>query len=142
MRRVRTTYTACYHAKMPLGRLELQRRKAILYRAMYDFTQSQCTSCSQSGCACKDTICAHVEEQNRREGRTFPHGTQPLRFIGCRGCVVPPHQRETCTIYLCAKAQDDPAFRRERYEELKALIARVEWRLMELEDGRGTVARP
>jgi predicted dithiol-disulfide oxidoreductase (DUF899 family) len=125
---------------MPLTVPDLTRRKMILYRAMYEFTQSQCTTCSLSGCACKDTICAHVEDQNLRAGRTFPHGTHPLRFIGCRGCVVPPQHRETCTIYLCAAAMNAPGFERARYERLKNLIARVEWRLMELADG--AVPRP
>ena len=124
---------------MALTTLHLDRRKKILYRAMYEFTQAQCTSCSLSGCACKDTICAHVETQNARAGRRFPHGSHPLRFIGCAGCVVPPHRRETCTIYLCEKAMNDPAFEAARYARLKALIARVEWRLMEIEEGGARV---
>ena len=119
---------------MPLTQPDLERRKRILYRAMYDFTQTQCTACSDSGCACKDTICAHVDEQNQKCGRIYPRGTHPLRFIGCAGCVVPPHRRETCTIYLCAPALAAPDFDRARYDRLKHLIARVEWRLMELDE--------
>lgn len=112
----------------------LLKRKKALFDGMYRFTQTSCTSCSLSGCACKDTICAHVEEQALKRGHVFPHGTHRLRFIGEGGCVVPPHLRETCTIYLCDGAMRAPTFARDRYARLKRLIERVEWRLMELEE--------
>ena len=101
---------------------------------MYRFTQTQCTACSLSGCACKDTICAHVEVEAKKRGHQFPHGTHRLRFIGEGGCVVPPHLRETCTIYVCDQATRAPRFEGDTYRRLKALIEKVEWRLMEIED--------
>jgi hypothetical protein len=113
-----------------LAKLNQQKIKA--YRWMYEFTASACTDCAQTDCACKDSICAHVESQAARQGETFSHTGHRLRFIGCEGCVVPPHLRETCTIYLCASAQEKPDFRRRRYEELKKLCSKIELAIMEL----------
>ncbi len=41
----------------------LAKRKVRLYRELYEFTFGQCGECVESGCACKDRICQHVEEQ-------------------------------------------------------------------------------
>lgn len=110
----------------------LLERKARIYEALYRFTYDQCGECEESGCACKDTICQHVEAQNLKRGVKIERTKHQLRFIGCKGCVVPPHLRETCTIYLCEKAQKKPGFDRNRYEKLKRIAAKIEWRLMEL----------
>ena len=119
----------------------LWSRKERLYRALYEFTYGSCGACVESGCACKDRICQHVEEQARKRGFEFRKGTHPvLRFIGERGCVVPPHLRETCTIFLCAKAQEKPSFERKSYARLKSLCERVDWKLMELEEAHGLKA--
>lgn len=112
----------------------LYQRKIRLFDALYRFTYDQCGDCAQTDCACKDAICQHVEEQAVKRGVKLEHTGHRLRFIGCQGCVVPPHLRETCTIYLCEKAQNKPSFNRERYEKLKRLCAKIEWRLMELEE--------
>jgi hypothetical protein len=112
----------------------LYRRKIKLYQRLYEFTQSQCSACEESNCACKDKICAHVESQARKRGHRFGHTGHELRFIGCAGCVVPPHLRETCTIYLCEPAQAKSGFKKETYEKLKRLCERIDWRLMELEE--------
>lgn len=120
----------------------LYRRKIHFYRELYDFTFNQCGHCVESGCACKDRICQHVEEQAARHGVRLAHASpnptegadRPLRFIGCSGCVVPPHLRETCTIYLCQKAQTKPGFDKARYEKLKRICSKIDWRLMELEE--------
>src|SRR4051812_26970498 len=90
---------------------KLQEHKVKAYRWLYEFTMRACTDCALTDCACKDTICAHVEERARLRGVSFPHTGHRLRFIGCSGCVVPPHLRETCTIYLCERAQTAPGFR-------------------------------
>ena len=108
----------------------LQKRKKQLYDEIYRFTASQCGDCEQSGCACKDSICAHVEKVNRERGVLIQHGSHALRFIGCNGCLVPPHLRETCTLYLCEKAKQNPNFDRRRYEKLMRLSAKLEWRIM------------
>jgi hypothetical protein len=113
-------------------------RKKKLYRALYDFTFDQCGACVESGCACKDRICQHVEEQAARRGFSFTHTGHALRFIGPSGCIIPPHLRETCTIYLCGNAQGKTGFDRERYEKLKGLCQRIEIRLMQLEDEHGS----
>lgn len=112
----------------------LFKRKETLYRLLYEFTFGQCGFCVQSGCACKDRICQHVEEQNARRGVKVETTGHALRFIGPKGCVVPPHLRETCTIYLCEKAQSKSDFDKRRYEKLKRLCALIDWRLMELEE--------
>lgn len=112
----------------------LNRLKAKAYRRLYDFTAVQCTSCAETGCACKDTICRHVQEQARARGVELAPTGHALRFIGCQGCVVPPHLRETCTIYLCEKAQKRDGFPRRHYERLKQLCARLEEKLMLLEE--------
>lgn len=113
------------------ARQRLLRHKIKAYRWLYEFTQGQCGDCARTDCACKDSICAHVEAH---AGVKLAHGTHPrLRFIGCGGCVVPPHMRETCTIYLCAPAQNAPGFQREKYERLKAICARIEEKLMRLD---------
>jgi hypothetical protein len=105
-----------------------------MYNCLYEFTKGQCGACVESGCACKDRICLHVEEQAAKRGVRFPHTGHALRFIGPQGCIVPPHLRETCTIYLCRPALDRPGFDRERYEKIKRVCARIDWQLMELED--------
>ena len=115
-------------------RERLYQRKIKAYRRLYEFTKTQCSDCASTDCACKDSICAHVEEQARRNGHTLSRGTHPrLRFIGCSGCTVAPHFRETCTIYLCAPAQNAANFPRLRYERLKQVAAAIEERLMRLE---------
>jgi hypothetical protein len=112
----------------------LTRHKVKAYRWLYEFTASACTDCALTDCACKDTICQHVERQAGLKGMKFSHTGHRLRFIGCGGCVVPPHLRETCTIYLCARAQEKPQFRRRRYEKLKKLCSVIEEKLMRLEE--------
>lgn len=114
----------------------LYRHKIRAYRWLYEFTQRQCMACATTGCACKDSICAHVEEQlkKRGEAQAPPRTGHSLRFIGCNGCVVPPHQRETCTIYLCESAKESSTFDRHRYEKLVRLCSKIDWRLMELEE--------
>lgn len=112
----------------------LYQRKIKAYRWLYEFTQTQCTACADSDCACKDSICRHVEEQALKQGQRFAHTGHRLRFIGCQGCVVPPHLRETCTIYLCPPAQNAPGFARERYERLKNLCSKIDVQLMQLEE--------
>ena len=109
-------------------------RKIHFYRALYDFTFNQCGYCIESGCACKDRICQHVEEQAALKGVKLERTNHALRFIGERGCVVAPHLRETCTIYLCGKAQDKKGFNQSRYEKLKRICSKIDWRLMELEE--------
>jgi hypothetical protein len=112
----------------------LYRRKVHFYRALYEFTFNQCGHCVESGCACKDRICQHVEEQAARQGVRLERTSHALRFIGPNGCVVPPHLRETCTIYLCGQAQQKSSFDRARYEKLKRICSKIDWRLMELEE--------
>ena len=112
----------------------LLKRKAQIFGELYRFTYAQCGECEQSGCACKDSICEHVEKMNLARGVKIERTAHPLRFIGCRGCVVPPHLRETCTLYLCEKAQRKPGFDRARFEKLKRISAKIEWRLMEDHD--------
>jgi hypothetical protein len=111
----------------------LYRRKIKAYRWLYEFTRSQCQDCSRTDCACKDSICAHVEAQAAGHDLRSRRTGHRLRFIGCGGCVVPPHLRETCTIYLCEAALSKPGFERARYERLKALCANIELKLMKLE---------
>lgn len=109
----------------------LLKRKIQIYNELYRFTSSHCTDCERSGCACKDTICAHVELINLKRGVKIERTNHELRFIGCKGCVVPPHLRETCTLYLCEKSQKRADFDRARYEKLIRISAQIEWRLME-----------
>jgi hypothetical protein len=111
----------------------LQKQKIKAYRWLYEFTKSQCGDCAQTDCACKDTICAHVEAQARKNGHTLERTNHRLRFIGCSGCVVAPHLRETCTFYLCEKAQRAPGFQADRYLRLKQLCEKIELRLMSVE---------
>jgi hypothetical protein len=113
------------------------RRKQHFFKLLYEFTNGQCGECSESGCACKDRICQHVEEHAFKKGLKFEHTGHALRFIGQHGCVIPPHLRETCTIYLCEKAQKKPDFDSKRYAKLKRICARIEWQMMELEDAFG-----
>lgn len=112
----------------------IYRQKVKAYRLLYEFTKGQCSACANTDCACKDTICGHVQAQARRTGVELQTTGHRLRFIGCNGCVVPPHMRETCTIFLCAPALNAPTFPRERYERLKNLCARLEEKLMQLEN--------
>lgn len=109
----------------------LLKRKEQIFNELYRFTSAQCGECEQSGCACKDSICAHVEDVNLKRGVKIERTPHALRFIGCKGCVVPPHLRETCTLYLCEKAQRKPDFDRDRYEKLLRISSKIEWRLME-----------
>jgi hypothetical protein len=110
----------------------LKKRKVRAYRWLYEFTRAQCSDCARTDCACKDSICAHVEEQAGLRGVRLEHTGHRLRFIGCAGCVVPPHLRETCTIYLCAPAQAAPGFPRRQYQRLLQHCSRIEQSLMEL----------
>jgi hypothetical protein len=111
----------------------LFRQKVKAYRWLYEFTAHACTDCAATDCACKDTICAHVESQASRLGVKLQTTGHRLRFIGCKGCVVPPHLRETCTIYLCPPAQEKPSFSKTRYERLKGLCSKIEEKLMLLD---------
>lgn len=113
----------------------LLNRKINAYRWLYEFTFGQCGDCVSSGCACKDSICSHVESVALKRGVVLARCQHPLRFIGATGCTVAPHLRETCTIYLRQKAQNKPGFDKERYERLKALCQSLDWKLMCLEDG-------
>ena len=115
----------------------LYQRKIRLYRELFEFTFGQCGRCVESGCACKDRICQHVEEQAGRQGIRLERTNHPLRFIGEKGCVVAPHLRETCTIYLCGQAQKKASFDTRRYEKLKRICSKIDWRLMELEEAGG-----
>ena len=110
----------------------LYQRKIKAYRWLYEFTRTQCSDCSRTDCACKDSICAHVEKQAKAQGFESAHTGHRLRFIGCDGCVIPPHLRETCTIYLCEPAQKAPGFEAAKYERLKRLCAKIDLQLMEL----------
>lgn len=107
----------------------LLKQKERAYRILYEFTKSQCQDCSKTDCACKDSICAHVESQLTQK---IPRTGRHLRFLGCEGCVVPPHLRETCTIYLCESAQKRADFPRAKYERLKNICAEIELKLMAL----------
>lgn len=118
----------------------LYRWKIKLYRELYLFTNDQCGFCISSGCACKDRICLHVEEQAKKRGISFQHTGHALRFIGTKGCIVPPHLRETCTIYLCEKAQTKAGFNAAKYAKLKNICSKIDWRLMELEDAHTGLA--
>lgn len=111
----------------------LLKQKERAYRRLYEFTRAQCTDCSLTDCACKDSICAHVQKMAHQKGHEFQTTGHRLRFIGCQGCVVPPHLRETCTIYLCEPAQKRPDFPKDRYERLKNICAGIELKLMNLE---------
>jgi hypothetical protein len=110
----------------------LYKQKIRAYRLLYDFTKSQCRDCAKTDCACKDSICAHVEAQAALNGHKLERTDHKLRFIGCKGCVVPPHLRETCTIYLCEPAQKRADFPRATYERLKDICASIELKLMDL----------
>ncbi len=112
----------------------LYKQKIKAYRRLYEFTQSQCSDCALTDCACKDSICAHVESQALKSGVKLARTEHRLRFIGCGGCVVAPHLRETCTIYLCAPAQLKPDFQKEKYLRLKTLCAKIDEKLMNLEN--------
>ncbi|MES2857096.1 MAG: hypothetical protein V4692_14605 [Bdellovibrionota bacterium] len=112
----------------------LWSRKEKAYKWLYEFTFGACGHCVSSGCACKDRICQHVAEQAEKKGIRFERTKHPIRFIGATGCVVPPHLRETCTTYLCDKAQDGKSFDRDRYRRLKELCHRLDWKLIELEE--------
>ncbi len=112
----------------------LYNRKVKVYRWLYEFTFGQCGECVSSGCACTDRICSHVESSARKRGVELERFAHPLRFIGPNGCSVPPHLRETCTIYLCQKAQGTPGFDKDRYDRLKVLCSTLDWKLMCLED--------
>lgn len=112
--------------------LKIQKQRAFRY--LYEFTKSACDDCARTDCACKDSICAHVEAEAKRSGVELPTpNTHGLRFLSCSGCVVPPHLRETCTIYLCEPAQKKTGFNRKKYERLKSICARIEEKLMNLE---------
>jgi hypothetical protein len=111
---------------------QLYLRKIKLYKWLYDFTNQNCSICAQSGCACKDSICQHVEEQAAAAGTLLKRTTHRLRFIGVQGCIVPPHLRETCTIYLCESALKASGFPSLRYEKLKRLCQHNDFKLMEL----------
>jgi hypothetical protein len=119
--------------KLPSMLQTLLKRKKQIFDELYRFTSNQCGECEQSGCACKDSICQHVERVNLQRGVAIRRSNHALRFIGCNGCLVPPHLRETCTLYLCEKAQNKPDFDRERYDKLKRISAKIEWRLMSYE---------
>lgn len=114
----------------------LYRHKVRAYGWLYEFTKGMCADCALTDCACKDSICAHVQAQAASAGVELKAtGHERLRFIGCSGCVVEPHLRETCTIFLCKPAQEQADFPRERYERLKALCAKIDWKLMASEAG-------
>ncbi len=116
----------------------LYGRKIKLFKRLYDFTFEQCGYCVESGCACKDRICQHVEEQANRKGEfKFGHTGHALRFIGKTGCVIAPHLRETCTIFLCEKAQKKSDFDHLTYAKLKRICSNIDWGLMTLEDEYG-----
>ncbi|GEM_PF-1794909 len=116
----------------------LYGRKIKLFKRLYEFTFNQCGKCVESGCACKDRICQHVEEQAARMGNLrFQHTGHALRFIGQSGCVVAPHLRETCTIFLCEKAQAKSGFDQKTYLKIKKICAAIDWELMILEDLHG-----
>ncbi len=115
---------------MTLRTALLRHQKIRAYRYLYEFTKSQCSDCAKTDCACKDTICAHVEAQIRGNGLHVPTTGARLRFLGCDGCVVPPHLRETCTIYLCEPAQNRADFPAEKYRRLKEICFRIEEKLM------------
>ena len=114
---------------LPLELLHKQKIRA--YRRLYEFTKSQCNDCSKTDCACKDTICAHVQAQAQLNGIKLETTSHKLRFIGCNGCVVPPHLRETCTIYLCKPAQERADFPMKTYERLKNICAAIEMKIMD-----------
>lgn len=113
---------------------QLSRRKTLAYGWLYDFTHAACDACAQTDCACKDSICAHVQSGLRARGVEIPETGARLRFLGCAGCVVPPHLRETCTIYLCAPARAKPGFDRDRYDRLVRLCEKIDYQIMELEE--------
>ncbi len=118
----------------------LWRRKEVLYKKLYDFTFGACGACVESGCACKDRICQHVQEQAARRGVELKPTGHRLRFIGEKadgsiGCTVAPHLRETCTIYVCGPATTRTGFDTATYTRIKELCAKVDWQIMELEEG-------
>ena len=115
----------------------LYARKVKAFRYLYEFTFNQCGACVESGCACKDRICQYVEERAAEKGVQLQRSTHRLRFIGEKGCVVAPHLRETCTIYLCGPAQTRANFETERYSKIRKICDRIEWRLMEIEEVYG-----
>jgi hypothetical protein len=121
----------------------LYERKIRAFRHLYEFTFHQCGACVESGCACKDRICQHVEERALEKGVKLQRSTHKLRFIGEKGCVVEPHLRETCTIYLCGPAQTRKGFATETYVKIRRICDRLDWRLMEIEEkyGRDLVRR-
>lgn len=117
-----------------MARAEIWRRQKVrIYRLLYEFTQAQCSDCAITDCACKDSICAHVEAEAKKCGVQFPKQGGRLRYLGCSGCVVPPHWRETCTIYLCESAQSQVNFPRAKYARLRDICARLEWKLLQLQ---------
>ncbi len=114
----------------PLKSQILFKQKIRAYRRLYEFTKSACGDCARTDCACKDSICSHVQTQARLSGIEIPETGKRLRFLGCDGCVVPPHLRETCTIYLCEPAQNHPKFAKQKYDRLKNICAKIDEKLM------------
>lgn len=131
------TNLSVHEARTRYKRLSV--RKKHFFQALYEFTKDQCGMCVESGCACKDRICAHVEEQAQKRGEKFEHTGHALRFIGPHGCIIPPHLRETCTIYLCGQAQKRADFNKSRYDKFLKICSRIEWQMMELEDKFGSL---
>ena len=115
----------------------LYSRKIKAFRLLYEFTFNSCGACVETSCACKDRICQHVEEKAGLLGVKLERTSHRLRFIGCNGCVVAPHLRETCTIYLCGPAQNKTSFDKKRYAQIRRICDRIEWRLMEIEESTG-----
>jgi hypothetical protein len=93
-----------------------------LYRQMAALTNSVCATCSPPYHCCEDAGCAQamawtetVEQVNLIADKTH------LPFLEEDGCILPPHYRPLCSIWLCKDAVRPPG-----YAELLREIADAE----------------
>jgi hypothetical protein len=74
-----------------------------LFQQMYELTEPECRltcRCPQS--CCSPEYCDFAEEFAREHGETLQATNHPrLKFMGEKGCIIPPHLRPLCTLHTC-----------------------------------------
>lgn len=98
------------------------------YRRIADLTLPRCMEqCHEPGACCAPRYCDLAEARAIEFGVSLPlqrHGK--LKYMGPRGCVVPPHLRPLCAVHVCDyHVIQDKAFAK-GYLKLRGEICRVE----------------
>lgn len=119
--------------------MSLNEQLISLYQQLYEHTRPECAlSCRVPLSCCSPEYCdlaaLIAKEQWNVDLSALQQQDSGLKFMGAKGCVVPPHLRPHCTMHTCDingfgfKMRPAPDENwTQRYFDLRSQIEELEW---------------